>query len=135
MGLRGDHRQNDGSAHADGQDYRGARSQIDSSTEELLSLSEAARCVPKLNGRRVHASTVFRWCRRGLRGVRLEYVRIGRRMATSKEALDRFFNALAAADGEPPEPRRAPKTEKSPNSTARARAIAQAEARLEKAGL
>ena len=30
--------------------------------------------------------------------VKLEYVRVGRKMFTSLEALDRFVNALAAAD-------------------------------------
>jgi hypothetical protein len=115
-------------------DARGPQS-IDVEEETLLSLSEAARHVPQLNGRRVHTSTIFRWCRRGLRGVRLGYVRVGRRMATSQEALNRFFHALAAADDEAPAHRHAPTPERSPSRAARTRAIAQAEARLEDVGL
>ena len=125
----------DGTAHADGQDYAGAPPQIDATVEELLSLSEAARHVPRLNGRRVHASTIFRWCRRGLRGVRLGYLRVGRRMGTSAEALNRFFNALAAADGEAPRHSHPRTMRKPPSQAARARAIAEAEAKLDEAGL
>ena len=66
--------------------------------EELLSLAEAAVRLPRINGRKPHTATLWRWCRRGCRGTRLEYVRIGCKIATSTEALDRFFNALAAAD-------------------------------------
>jgi hypothetical protein len=56
-------------------------------------------------------------------------------MATSQKALDRFFNALAAADDEAPSHRHAPVPVRSPSRSARARAIAQAEAKLKKAGL
>lgn len=108
---------------------------IDILKEELLSLSEAARRVPKLNGRRVHASTIFRWCRRGLRGVRLAYVRIGRRMATSAEALNRFFNALARADGDAPRHGHRRKAAPPPSPADRASAIEQAEASLDADGL
>ena len=68
------------------------------SGEKLLSLHEAAQQVPKINGRRHAPSTLWRWCRQGLGGVRLEHVRIGRTIATSTQALDRFFAALAAAE-------------------------------------
>jgi hypothetical protein len=130
-----DPRRTDGTTRTDGQDHGGAPHQIDATIEELLSLSEAAKRVPKLNGRRVHASTIFRWCRRGLSGVRLEYVRIGRRMATSAEALNRFFNALAAADGEAPAHRHVRTAERRPSQAARTRAISQAEAKLDADGL
>lgn len=66
--------------------------------EHLLSFSEAAQCLPTINGRRLAPSTLYRWCRRGVNGVRLEYIRVGRNMVTSREALERFFVALAAAD-------------------------------------
>lgn len=71
---------------------------IDLRNESVLSLAEAAASLPKLDGRRPHVSSLWRWCRKGLRGVRLEYVRIGQRLCTSAEALDRFANALAEAD-------------------------------------
>jgi hypothetical protein len=65
--------------------------------EELLSLREAAAHLPCVSGKRPSASTLWRWCRRGLYGVRLEHTRIGRNMATSREALGRFLEALATA--------------------------------------
>jgi len=71
---------------------------IDIHSEDLLSLTEAAKALPKVSGKRPAVSTLWRWARKGLRGVRLEYVRVGRGIATSREALNRFFNALADAD-------------------------------------
>jgi hypothetical protein len=71
---------------------------IDLQFEKLLSLSEAARTLPPIDGRRPHSSTIWRWIRRGSRGIHLEHVRLGRRTCTSVEALSRFVNALAAAD-------------------------------------
>lgn len=66
--------------------------------EKHLTLSEAAKVVPKVNGRRPHTNSVWRWCRKGLNDVKLEYVRVGRTIMTSEEALQRFFAALARAD-------------------------------------
>lgn len=66
--------------------------------EQILSLTEAAKSLPRLNGRRPAISTLWRWARKGVRGVRLDYIRVGRGIATSAEALQRFFNALAEAD-------------------------------------
>ena len=71
---------------------------IDLETESLLSLREAARVVPRLDGHQPHVSTVWRWCRLGVAGVKLDYARLGRRIVTSREALNRFANALALAD-------------------------------------
>lgn len=69
--------------------------------EEKIDLAEAARISPG----RPHCSAVWRWARRGImtRGgdrLRLEHIRAGGRVFTSKEALDRFFAALAQADSE-----------------------------------
>ena len=62
--------------------------------ETKVTLTQAARLVPG----RPNVSTLWRWCRRGLNGIRLEYVRFGRKIYTTSEALDRFAIALAAAD-------------------------------------
>jgi len=70
--------------------------------ENLLSLTEAAKCLPAVDGRRHTPAALYRWCRRGINGVRLEYVRVGGTLATSREALRRFFAALAEADSEAP---------------------------------
>lgn len=107
---------------------------IDPANEQLLSLTDAARTIPRVGKRRVHCSTLWRWCRKGLRGVRLEYVKIGRRIATSSEALARFFNALAAADVDLPQG--APPLKQRPeHPKARAQAIQHAKEKLAKAGL
>lgn len=65
--------------------------------EELLSLREAAAHLPCVSGKRPSVSTLWRWCRRGLYGVRLEHTRIGRNIATSREAMGRFLGTLATA--------------------------------------
>lgn len=78
---------------------------IDIHNETVLSLTEATKVLTRLNGKRPSISTLCRWCRKDLRGVRLEYIRLGRSIATSEEALDRFFEALAEADEVPGEDR------------------------------
>jgi hypothetical protein len=69
--------------------------------ESVLTLSQAARALPKLGTRHVSPVSVWRWCRKGIKGVHLEHARIGRRIVTSREALTRFTDALAAADRPP----------------------------------
>ena len=72
---------------------------IDTTTEHIVSLTEAAQSVPP---RGVHASTCYRWVYRGIRGVRLESIFIGGSRMTSLEALARFFDATTAtANGQP----------------------------------
>jgi len=66
--------------------------------EQLLTLTEATKVMPRINGRRPAVSTLWRWCRKGLHGVHLEYLRIGRNIVTSRRALRRFFADLALAD-------------------------------------
>jgi len=66
--------------------------------ESVLTLSEAARELPSLDGKRIHTSTLWRCCRKSIRGVWLEYVGFGGRLATSKEALVRFAEAITAAE-------------------------------------
>jgi len=68
--------------------------------EDYLTLSEAAKTLPRVNGRKVHTSTLWRWCRRGCKGVKLQYYRIGRTIMTTEVALQQFFTALAKVDAE-----------------------------------
>ncbi len=63
--------------------------------EELLSLGQAAKALPSIDGKNPHKSSIWRWITKGLGEVRLEHVRVGRRVCTSREALNRFVNALA----------------------------------------
>ena len=75
---------------------------IDLATETLIPLVEAARQLPRRRaGRATHVSTLHRWRSRGLRGARLEAVRIGGIWHTSSEALHRFFAQLSQTDSEP----------------------------------
>ena len=106
--------------------------------EELMTLTEATKRLPKVDGKRVSICTLWRWCRKGLRGVYLEYVRVGRKICTTHQALLRFFSELADLDA------RAVSTARSKplllkrtpiTSRARQQALAQADAILEKAGI
>lgn len=62
--------------------------------EELLSLGTLARRIQKTDGCTVNPSSVFRWATKGLRGHKLEIVRIVGRMLTSWEAFHRFNEAV-----------------------------------------
>jgi hypothetical protein len=68
---------------------------IDPLKEQVISLSQAARQLPKLrNDRPFSNTTIWRWSKGGVNGIRLETIRIGGRTCTSIEALGRFFAAL-----------------------------------------
>lgn len=72
---------------------------IDLSHERVLTLREAAGVLPKTpRGKKVHVSTLYRWCSRGVRGVRLESLRLGGRVVTSVEALQRFAERCSVAN-------------------------------------
>lgn len=105
-------------------------------SESLLSAPEAARRVPPTRlDRPTHVSTIIRWITHGVRGVRLEAVRLGGRWVTSVEALDRFAAALTAqAEQARSGAKVVPPTH---NATSRReeRRLASAEARLTAAGI
>ncbi|MCA9253472.1 MAG: DUF1580 domain-containing protein [Phycisphaerales bacterium] len=109
---------------------------INIANETIVSLTEATKILPKVNGKRPAISTLWRWCRKGLHGVHLDYIRIGRNIATSHEALNRFFVALAEQDeplaDSPREPNRS-----RPATTARdrERSLADADRVLDRAGI
>ena len=70
---------------------------IDITQERLIPLRDTPRRLPaRSSGKRVHISAVYRWIQRGIRGVRLESIRIGGTMYTSAEALQRFADALTS---------------------------------------
>jgi hypothetical protein len=107
---------------------------IDLSTESPLSLNQAARLLPP--GRRnrpVSFSCVLRWVLEGAKApsgelVKLEALRVGGRWLTSREALQRFAEALTPqASGMPSSPARTPRQ--------RRRAAERAEKALEKLGI
>ena len=71
---------------------------IDLRTEQIYPLREIADlpCLPRRRrGARLHVSTLIRWCTTGVRGVRLEALRVGGTLCTSVQALQRFFDRLS----------------------------------------
>lgn len=71
-------------------------------SEDLITLAHAARVVAA-GGPPPHISTLHRWRTRGVGGIRLECVRFGRRVVTSKQALARFACRLEG-EGRAPKP-------------------------------
>ena len=72
---------------------------IDTTSEELISLTEAARLLPRRRkGKRPHVATLYRWSIRGVRGVCLETVQVGGTRCTSREAIARFIDRLSVAN-------------------------------------
>lgn len=108
---------------------------IDTTLESLVSLSQAAKLLPTPDGRPPHCSTIWRWCRKGIKSVHLEYVRVGHRVCTSPEALSRFFNALAAADQASPAIGDCEGYLKNRTTSQRKTAVIQATATLDNAGI
>ena len=66
---------------------------IDIHSGNLLLLKDAAKRLPS----RPHVSTLWRWHKRGCRGIRLETVVIGGQRYTSEGALQRFVERTTAA--------------------------------------
>ena len=72
---------------------------IDIACETCFRLSDVPRHLPPGRaGKRLHCSTVFRWAQRGLRGIKLESIRIGGALHTSEQALQRFSERLTMLD-------------------------------------
>lgn len=66
--------------------------------DNLIPLSQVPRIFPtRSNGKTVHISAVYRWAQRGVRGVRLETLKVGGTSYTSIEAVQRFAEELTRA--------------------------------------
>ncbi len=91
-----------------------------------LSLTQAARLLPKENGKRISIVSLWRWITHGVRGVRLPAMRFGAKYYTTVADLAQFGRELAALG---PAPRRSSKTRvkkpKSPSRRAEARHAAE----------
>lgn len=75
---------------------------IDVTQHKLLTLSQAARFARSGN-RSVAPSTIWRWYRKGIAGVKLETICLGGTRCTSAESLTAFFAAVTEAkSGEEP---------------------------------
>jgi len=74
---------------------------IELKNEVLLTIAEAAKLLPGAGKRaHVHASTVWRWALKGVRGFMLETIRLGGKTYTSLEAMQRFAKVRSAASAE-----------------------------------
>lgn len=70
---------------------------IDVANENLIGLSEVPKLLPKRsNGKRIHISAIYRWAQKGIRGIRLETLRLGGTTYTSREAIQRFADSQTA---------------------------------------
>lgn len=66
--------------------------------EPLMTLSAAAKLLPSSRrGKQTHATTLYRWTTRGLRGIKLRYVQFGGTRMVNSDMLDEFFAALTRA--------------------------------------
>ncbi len=69
---------------------------IDVATQTVFPLADTPAHVPRRRGgKKLNKATAFRWAKDGLRGVRLETLRVGGTLCTSVEALQRFFERLS----------------------------------------
>ncbi len=99
--------------------------------EQIVTFAEAAKALPKFNGKRPHTCTIWRWARKGCRGVKLEVRRLGGRFVTSMEALERFSKEL----GEVELPDRPAPPPKRPTNRQRLKSIEKAKQTLKEAGI
>ncbi len=101
---------------------------VDILNEDVVSLADAAKLLPT----RPHVSTMWRWHRRGVRGIRLETAVLGGKRYTSREAIQRFVSRTTEAHD-----RGGAAPAKLIHETMRQRraAIERAERDLEKAGI
>lgn len=63
--------------------------------EDVLTLTQAAQTLPcRRLGRPTHVTTLLRWSKAGIRGVRLETIQVGGTRCTSRQALRRFVERV-----------------------------------------
>jgi hypothetical protein len=78
---------------------------IDTTREQLMTFAQAARYARPPGSRPAAPSSLWRWHRHGIAGVKLETICLGGTRYTSAEALQRFFRAVTEAkSGEGEEP-------------------------------
>tara|TARA_B110000495_G_scaffold189658_1_gene190932 strand:- start:827 stop:1132 length:306 start_codon:yes stop_codon:yes gene_type:complete len=70
---------------------------INSFTETIVSLEDAVNHIGKITGRKRNKNVVIRWMTRGVYGVNLDTIRVGREIYTSREAINLFLNDVAQA--------------------------------------
>lgn len=68
--------------------------------ETALTLTQAAKAFGRLSGRTPHVATVHRWAMKGVRGVKLETVRMGGLRLVRPEAIERFLASVNRGESE-----------------------------------
>jgi hypothetical protein len=97
------------------------------STTTFLSMKQAAAWLgPRRNGTAGHEETIRVWCKKGLRGVRLQSQVRGGIRVTTEQWLEDFFRDVEAARGRTPAP---------PGPSARKRSHEAATKRLREMGV
>lgn len=62
-------------------------------TEDMLTLAAARKELASITGKRPDKATMTRWIHRGVGGIKLDAVRLGVQLFTSRQALTRFIEA------------------------------------------
>lgn len=60
-------------------------------TEDVLTIAEARAEIESATKKRPDKATIHRWIKRGIGGTKLEAIRLGREVFTSRQALTRFI--------------------------------------------
>jgi hypothetical protein len=66
--------------------------------EQVMTLVEAAGWLERRFGRRPNAASVWRWATKGIKGVRLATIALGRYRYTTVSALERFIAETSQPD-------------------------------------
>jgi hypothetical protein len=66
--------------------------------EQVMTLVEAAGWLERRFGRRPNAASVWRWATKGIKGVRLATISLGRFRYTTESALERFIAETSRLD-------------------------------------
>jgi hypothetical protein len=74
---------------------KGAQMAIDIHTEHLWAIDDYMRLRPPRNGKKMHKSTALRHILQGVRGIKLEAIKIGGTWFTSQEAVERWITSLS----------------------------------------
>lgn len=77
--------------------------QLSENPHTLVRLSRAPKLVQRISDERPDASTIYRWTKRGLRGVKLKSSFAGGYRCTCEAWIREFFEGVTqAADGDSP---------------------------------
>ena len=69
------------------------------SGEPVMTFTEAAGWLERRFGRRPNVATIWRWAIKGLRGVHLQTISLGRYRYTTERAIERFIDQTSVVIG------------------------------------